>query len=122
MKANGHGITFPSSATGVALQANVGKLKIGKYTLDGIQGKVNMTGGRIDAHVNSRNAMAGGNVHINGRLAHKLLDVRLSGDISHFNLRAWGLTDKPWSVTARTDLRIKSDLDKYYYARGESAT
>ena len=118
VKAHGHGITFPSSATGVALQANVGKLKIGKYTLDGIQGKVNMTGGRIDAHVNSRNAMAGGNVHINGRLAHRLLDVRLSGDISHLNLRAWGLTDKPWSVTARTDLRIKSDLDKYYYARG----
>lgn len=118
ISARGKGTDFPSAATSLALNTRIDKFRFGKYTLDGIKGNVRMSGGRIDARVNSHNPMVGGNIHVNGRLAKNSLDVHLSGNVSRANLLALGVMDKPWMVSARPNLRIKSNFDNYYYACG----
>lgn len=118
VSAHGKGTDFPNAKTQLAANAKISRFRYANYNLDKINADVRMSGGRIDAKINSRNAMAGGNIHVNGILAKHALDIRLSGNVSRANLRSLGIVSNPWIVSVSPDVRITSDLADYYSVSG----
>ncbi len=118
VNAHGHGTDFMQRNTGIALDTRIDKLRYGRYTLDGISGRIRMNGGRIDALANSHNTLIGGRVHVNGTIARNRIDLHMTGNIANADLRALGLTDKRWLLSTRANVRIKSDLRKTHYIIG----
>lgn len=118
ISAHGTGTDIPSTKTSLALNAKIDKFRFGKYNLDGINGKVRMNGGRIDALVSCRNRMVGGRMHANGALTKNKLDVHLSGSVSHADLQQLSVMDNRWTVKAIPDLMVKTDFNGYYHVKG----
>lgn len=118
ISAHGTGTDIPSAKTSLALNAKIGKFRFGKYILDGINGKVRMNGGHIDALVSSHNRMVGGRIHANGTLTKNKLDVHLSGNVSHADLQQLSVVDNRWTAKATPDLTVKTDFNGYYHVKG----
>lgn len=115
---HGHGLEIPGKNTRLYAKARIQKFKFGRYNLDQVNGSVIMNNGRTDARIDSRNAMTYGRIHINGLLTKGLLDANVSGNIAKADLKVLGLTPKPWTITAKPDIHVKSDLRNTYSVRG----
>ena len=118
VSAHGHGTDIPSEASSIAAEIRLDKFRMRGYNLDNIKATVRMSHGRIDTRLNSRNAMAYGNIHLNGRLTKNLLDADVEGRIASANLKTLGITDKAWTVSVKPKVHVSSNLNDSYTIRG----
>ena len=118
IRARGQGTDIPGTTSSLASNIRIEKFRLGRYNLDNVRGTISMSHGRIDARIDSRNAMAYGALHVNGRLARNLLDAHVTGNIASADLRTVGITAKPWTVTVHPNLHVRSDLRESHHVSG----
>ena len=114
----GSGTDILSPHTSLQAKADVTHFTYAGYSLDGMKGAANISNGRIQAHVDSRNRLLNGLVRIDGLTNTQTLQGTISADLAHADLYQLGLVDRPMTVSTCLYMDVASNLKDYYKVQG----
>ena len=116
--AKGIGTDLFSPRTHLSASLQSRKFAYGNYSLGGIRARANISNGRINAHIDSHNALVQGTIDANALLSKRVLQGTVSADIAHADLYALHLTDQPLDLTLCGHANIKSDMKENHDING----
>ncbi len=116
--AEGEGTDILSAKTRLQAKAQVRQFRYGDYSLDNISAQATMRSGRLQADVDSRNALFQGRINLDALTNGRIMKATVAGDLQHLDLYNLHLTDNPLTVAACAHVDLATDLNKYYLVRG----
>ena len=118
LTAQGQGIDPFSPQARTTVKADISQFSYGKYPLDGIRADILLHNGRLQAKVNSRNPMVGGQFGFDGGMKNRVVSGHFRGQISHADLGRLGIKDYPFTLSGNMDVDVSSNLNNDFFIKG----
>ena len=117
VKASGHGTDPMNSRTKLQAEADIRHLRYGQHTIDSVKATVRLDEGRLQADLNSCNALMEGLVSVGANINRESIEGTAFLDLQKLDLYKLMVVEKPLVVGGSGKIDIGSDLQDDHWVR-----
>lgn len=118
IKANGVGTDILSPRISLHAVAKVEKFRYGKYDLSKVNAVASISGGKIHANIDSRNALVNGNITLDALTNTKVIRATVATDLKKADIYHLNLVDHPLTTSLCAHVDLATDRKDYFLLQG----
>jgi hypothetical protein len=118
LEAKGSGTDLMSAGTHLQAKARIDRFTYGTYNLDNILATANVSGGKIQAKVDSHNRLFKGKMSLDALTSHQRIRATISSDLDKVDLYRLRFADTPLIVSVCGHVDIDTDMKDSHRVQG----
>lgn len=118
IEASGIGSDFLSPSTRLNASARIKSFGFQGHSLDNIDAKASLSGGKVMAVIDSENPLLAGLINFDGTTNGRTMSGKLTCDVKKADLKALGVSGDITNAALAANVNIASNFNDYYKASG----